>query len=169
MSNYNVVEIFSSINGEGPRSGQLALFIRMQGCNLDCGYCDTRWANEEDCRSHWTSTEEILDFVRQMQIKNVTITGGEPLLYPGFDELYTWLGKSGIRSALKSIARREEMECRVYPHKLRKTLGMNLKNRGADIGVIQEIMGHANPTVTSRYYAQSTPETLRGVRQRTAA
>ena len=29
MSNYNVVEIFSSINGEGPRSGQLALFIRM--------------------------------------------------------------------------------------------------------------------------------------------
>lgn len=92
------------------------------------------------------------------------------------EALFVWekkpfarLGKSGIRSALKSIARREEMECRVYPHKLRKTLGMNLKNRGADIGVIQEIMGHANPTVTSRYYAQSTPETLRGVRQRTAA
>lgn len=92
------------------------------------------------------------------------------------EALFVWekkpfarLGKSGFRSALKSIARREEMECRVYPHKLRKTLGMNLKNRGADIGVIQEIMGHANPTVTSRYYAQSTPETLRGVRQRTAA
>lgn len=82
---------------------------------------------------------------------------------------YSRLGKSGIRAILKAVAKREAMECRVYPHKLRKTLGMNLKNRGADIGVIQEIMGHANPTVTSRHYAQSTPETLRGVRQRTAA
>lgn len=79
------------------------------------------------------------------------------------------LGKSGIRSAVKAIGAREGMDCRVYPHKLRKTLGMYLKNRGADIGDIQEIMGHANPTVTSRYYAQSTPETLRNVRKRTAA
>ena len=82
-----------------------------------------------------------------------------------FGRLHT----SGIRSVLKQIAKREGMQCRVYPHKLRKTLGMNLKNSGVDLGSIQEIMGHANPTVTSRYYAQSTPETLRGVRQRTAA
>ena len=78
------------------------------------------------------------------------------------------LGKTGIRSAMKEIGRREGMDCKVYPHKMRKTLGMNLKNRGANIGDIQEIMGHANPTVTSRYYAQSTPETLRDVRRRTA-
>lgn len=103
MSNYNVVEIFSSINGEGPRSGQLALFIRMQGCNLDCGYCDTRWANEEDCRSHWTSTEEILDFVRQMQIKNVTITGGEPLLQENIMELLEALAAmEGIRVEIET-------------------------------------------------------------------
>lgn len=93
----------------------------------------------------------------------------EEALFVWTKKPYNRLGKSGIRATLKAVAKREEMECRVYPHKLRKTLGMNLKNRGADIGVIQEIMGHANPTVTSRYYAQSTPETLRGVRQRTAA
>ena len=34
MTNYKVVEIFSSINGEGTRAGQLAVFVRMQGCNL---------------------------------------------------------------------------------------------------------------------------------------
>lgn len=82
---------------------------------------------------------------------------------------YNRLGKSGIRAAVKKIGEREGMECRVYPHKLRKTLGMNLKNSGTDIGEIQQILGHANPTVTSRYYAESTPETLRGVRRRTAA
>ena len=80
MANYKVVEIFSSINGEGTRAGQLAVFIRMQGCNLNCAYCDTKWANEADARFRWTSTEEIVELLRTMEIKNVTITGGEPLL-----------------------------------------------------------------------------------------
>ncbi len=81
---------------------------------------------------------------------------------------YQRLEKSGIRAAMKSIAKRENVQYRVYPHKMRKTLGMQLKNRGVDIGLIQEVMGHANPVVTSRYYAESTPETLRQVRMRAA-
>ena len=93
MANYKVVEIFSSINGEGKKAGQIALFIRMQGCNLDCKYCDTSWANEEGCRFHWTSTEEILELVRSMQIKNVTVTGGEPLLQDNIKELFEMLAK----------------------------------------------------------------------------
>ena len=44
-----VVEMFASINGEGPCAGELALFVRFQGCNLRCSYCDTMWANEPDC------------------------------------------------------------------------------------------------------------------------
>lgn len=87
MANYKIVEIFSSINGEGPRSGQLALFIRMQGCNLDCSYCDTKWANEEDAKFHWTTTEEIMDVVRLMHVKNITLTGGEPLMQEDIMEL----------------------------------------------------------------------------------
>lgn len=91
MADYNVVEMFSSINGEGPRSGQLALFIRFQGCNLDCSYCDTRWANQEDTRCHWTSAEEILDVIRLMHIKNITLTGGEPLMQEHMLELLQML------------------------------------------------------------------------------
>ena len=43
-----VVEKFVSINGEGSKAGQLAVFIRFAGCNLDCVYCDTKWANKEN-------------------------------------------------------------------------------------------------------------------------
>ena len=43
--NYNVVEHFVSINGEGVKAGELAVFVRFKGCNLNCGYCDTKWAN----------------------------------------------------------------------------------------------------------------------------
>lgn len=41
-----VVEKFTSINGEGTRAGELAVFVRFKGCNLRCSYCDTMWANE---------------------------------------------------------------------------------------------------------------------------
>lgn len=39
-----VVEKFTSINGEGTRAGELAVFVRFKGCNLRCSYCDTMWA-----------------------------------------------------------------------------------------------------------------------------
>lgn len=42
MSKYEVVEKFVSINGEGTKAGQLAVFIRFKGCNLKCKYCDTK-------------------------------------------------------------------------------------------------------------------------------
>lgn len=67
---------------------------------------------------------------------------------------------------VKNIANCAEVTCRAYPHKYRKTLGMNLKNKGVDIGVIQEVMGHASPAVTAQYYAQFTPSTLRHMRER---
>lgn len=79
MSTYQVVEKFVSINGEGRRAGELAAFIRFKGCNLQCSYCDTSWANEPGCESERLTEEEILSWIRETGVKNVTLTGGEPL------------------------------------------------------------------------------------------
>lgn len=87
-------------------------------------------------------------------------------MFPRSRKPYGKMTTCGFRAILKTIRKRAGLTCRVYPHKSRKTLGMNLKNRGVDIGTIQEIMGHADPGVTARYYAQSTPRTLRSVRER---
>ena len=59
-----VVEKFTSINGEGTRAGELAVFIRFKGCNLRCSYCDTMWANEPDCQYKEETPEEILKYFR---------------------------------------------------------------------------------------------------------
>lgn len=80
MADYQVVEIFESINGEGMRAGELAVFVRMRGCNLNCTYCDTTWANEKETPCLEMTEEEILQKVMDTGIKNVTLTGGEPLL-----------------------------------------------------------------------------------------
>ena len=62
MSKYEVVEKFVSINGEGTKAGQLAVFIRFKGCNLNCKYCDTKWANEQGTPSQQMTEKEILDY-----------------------------------------------------------------------------------------------------------
>ncbi len=82
-----VAEKFISINGEGTRAGELAVFVRFTGCNLRCSYCDTMWANEPDCPYEDMSPAQICDYVRSTGIKNVTLTGGEPLLQKDMGEL----------------------------------------------------------------------------------
>lgn len=80
MAQYKVIERFISINGEGTKAGQLAVFIRFQGCNLNCSYCDTSWANKEDAAYELMDEKEIYAYIIQSGIKNVTLTGGEPLM-----------------------------------------------------------------------------------------
>jgi 7-carboxy-7-deazaguanine synthase len=69
-------EIFSSIQGEGPRAGQRALFIRLSGCNLRCNFCDTKYS--------YTGKEFDNNYIiKEIQKYNgnlIVITGGEPLL-----------------------------------------------------------------------------------------
>ena len=102
MSTYQVVEKFVSINGEGRRAGELAAFIRFKGCNLQCSYCDTSWANEPGCESERLTEEEILSWIRETGVKNVTLTGGEPLLRKGMEEL--------IEAILEDPSQRVEIE-----------------------------------------------------------
>jgi len=87
MAQYKVVEKFVSINGEGPLAGQLAVFIRFQGCNLACSYCDTSWANTESTAFTLMSEVDLYRYVKTTGIKNVTLTGGEPLLQPSIIDL----------------------------------------------------------------------------------
>lgn len=94
MFNYKVVEIFESINGEGKKAGQLALFIRFQKCNLNCSYCDTKWANSDTSPYTLMSLEELYNKVIESRIKNITITGGEPLLQENIGEFLKKLGEN---------------------------------------------------------------------------
>lgn len=82
-----VVEKFVSINGEGTHAGEPAVFVRFKGCNLSCSYCDTKWANEPNVYSQPYSVEELVKWIDEQGIYNVTLTGGEPLLQGEIGEL----------------------------------------------------------------------------------
>ena len=76
-----VVEIFESIDGEGIRAGYPVTFIRLHGCNLNCSYCDSRYACEGNDYKEM-AIEEIMTEVRELGHTFITLTGGEPLIHP---------------------------------------------------------------------------------------
>jgi 7-carboxy-7-deazaguanine synthase len=71
-----VSEIFYSLQGETSRSGFPTVFVRLTGCPLRCGYCDTTYAFQGGER---LTVAEILARVAQYPVRYVTLTGGEPL------------------------------------------------------------------------------------------
>ncbi len=71
-----ISEIFFSLQGETSRSGLPTVFIRLTGCPLRCGYCDTEYAFSG---GRTQSFAEILSVVAQHRTRYVTVTGGEPL------------------------------------------------------------------------------------------
>ena len=95
MQMFKVAEHFISINGEGQRAGELALFVRFVGCNLGCSWCDTKWANSPTAPFTEMSAQDICDLAKNSSVKNVTLTGGEPLLQNEITALITALAKQG--------------------------------------------------------------------------
>lgn len=92
---FPVAERFVSINGEGRKAGELAVFIRFRKCNLKCTYCDTQWADSDNCPAEMMSAEEITEYINSTGVVNVTLTGGEPLLQESIDVLVEMLMQSG--------------------------------------------------------------------------
>ena len=81
-------EIFHSIQGESTRAGLRCAFVRLTGCHLRCGYCDTEYAFYEGKRR---TVDEVVEQVHALGCELVEITGGEPLLQPNVHPLMSRL------------------------------------------------------------------------------
>ena len=85
-------ERYLSLQGEGTRAGRLCQFVRLTGCHLRCGYCDTEHAffGGDVVEVDW-----LVRQVRAAGVELVQLTGGEPLLQPGAFSLTTALLDAG--------------------------------------------------------------------------
>ena len=101
---FKLAEHFISINGEGRCAGELALFLRFAGCNLRCDWCDTAWACGADAPFVPASVGDIAQIAADAAahgVRNVTLTGGEPLLQARFVGEYLRLCKqAGLHTAV---------------------------------------------------------------------
>ncbi|MDQ7038778.1 MAG: 7-carboxy-7-deazaguanine synthase QueE [Aquificota bacterium] len=91
----SVNEIYETIQGEGLLAGTPSLFIRIQGCNLRCPWCDQPEALEFR-KGIRVSLEEVLARAKESPFRHAVITGGEPFTELNLGRLVKGLLEAGF-------------------------------------------------------------------------
>ena len=94
-----ITEIFHSLQGEALQAGLPTVFVRLTGCPLRCGYCDSAYAFYG---GQWLRIDDILAEVRRYDTPYVCVTGGEPLAQKRCAELLTRLCDEGFEVSLET-------------------------------------------------------------------
>ncbi len=94
-----ITEIFFSLQGESSKTGLPTVFIRLTGCPLRCGYCDTEYAFHGGTR---LTIEDIFTQIRAYQTPHVCVTGGEPLAQKACLSLLTQLCEKDYQVSLET-------------------------------------------------------------------
>jgi 7-carboxy-7-deazaguanine synthase len=89
-----IAETFYSIQGEGVTAGRPAVFVRLQGCSVGCGWCDTKYS-WDPAAGREVTLDGLLDEVAAFPCRRVVVTGGEPLESPLFTPLVGALAERG--------------------------------------------------------------------------
>ena len=92
-------EIFFSLQGESSRVGLPTVFVRLTGCPLRCGYCDTAYAFHD---GKTRAIDDVIAEVGQHKSKTVCVTGGEPLAQKNCLTLLTKLCDLGYSVSLET-------------------------------------------------------------------
>lgn len=98
-SRLRITEIFFSLQGESSYVGWPTVFVRLTGCPLRCGYCDTTYAFSG---GEWMELEDILAQVGQYGARHVCVTGGEPLAQKNCVHLLSQLCDEGYQVSVET-------------------------------------------------------------------
>lgn len=124
-----IVEVFSSLQGEGLCLGQRQIFVRFGGCNLHCDYCDEPETIPIPSGEVWTRRRvqaAVAALAQERTHEAVAWTGGEPLLHPDFLEpMMRWARGRGLKNYLETNGTRMKAFRRVAP--LCDTVAMDIK------------------------------------------
>ena len=96
-----VNETFYSLQGEGGLAGVPSVFVRLAGCPLRCGWCDTKYAWDDSAGTDY-SVEDIHGMIKDYPTRHMVITGGEPMTNPGFSEFVSDFARKGMHITIET-------------------------------------------------------------------
>ena len=94
-----ITEVFLSLQGEADAVGWPTVFVRLTGCPLRCGYCDTAYAFHG---GEWRGIDELVEQVRGFGVAHACVTGGEPLAQKRCPQLLERLCDAGLSVSLET-------------------------------------------------------------------
>ncbi len=94
-----LTEVFLSLQGESTFVGCPTVFVRLTGCPLRCGYCDTEYAFHG---GQWHEQSSVLGMVADFGVRHVCVTGGEPLAQKACIPLLAALCDAGYTVSLET-------------------------------------------------------------------
>lgn len=97
-----ISEIFYSIQGEGSYAGMPCVFVRLKGCNLNCEWCDTKYAVVDDDNFELMTFDDIIEKTGEYNCRLIEFTGGEPLVQKNVLQLMEYFCDSGFTVALET-------------------------------------------------------------------
>ena len=99
MTTLRLTEIFFSLQGESTLSGLPTIFVRLTGCPLRCGYCDTAYAFKGGKKHSFIA---ILAQLKTLPCKRICVTGGEPLAQKACFPFLSFLTDEGYAVSLET-------------------------------------------------------------------
>lgn len=133
-----ITEVFCSLQGESSFVGWPTVFVRLTGCPLRCGYCDTAYAFHGGA---WQTIADLLATVAGFGVKHVCVTGGEPLAQKNCLPLLAALCDAGYSVSLETsgsidISNVDARVARIVDVKTPDS-GEVAKNRWANLQLLQ--------------------------------
>ncbi len=98
-----IADVFFSIQGEGRLSGVPSAFVRSTGCPLRCVWCDSEYTSWHPRGENWT-IEQILSRLSDFPTRHVVVTGGEPMIASGIEELCAGLRARDYHITIETAA-----------------------------------------------------------------
>jgi 7-carboxy-7-deazaguanine synthase len=98
-----IADLFFSIQGEGRLVGMPSAFVRTTGCPLRCVWCDSDYTSWHP-QGETMTVAQVLSRLAELPTRYVVVTGGEPLIAPGIEELCAGLHERGYHITIETAA-----------------------------------------------------------------
>lgn len=140
------------MQGEGARAGEPSIFIRLAGCDLTCGFCDTEFESGREM-----SNDEILNHLAQWPCKWIVWTGGEPAMQIN-ESVVGFFKAAGYKQAIETNGNHRVPGnldwVTVSPKVAEHVLAKNFPNGVAELKYVRHNgqMACPQPKITAQFY-----------------
>jgi len=162
-----VIEVFHSLQGEGPWTGVRTTFVRTARCNLRCSWCDTKYSFGP---GRERSVDSIVREVERNRTRHVCLTGGEPLLQKESETLVRALSEREITTVIETGGSLDVSPFLDYPRVILSvdvkcpSSKMERKNRWENLPLLraEDVLKFVIGDRTDYLYAKRVLRTYRG-------